>query len=36
MSGSEAGKGVGWADGCSGKRDLSADPGRALDLLLAS
>jgi restriction system protein len=26
----------GWADGCAGKRDLSADPGRALDLLLAN
>jgi hypothetical protein len=25
----------GWPDGCAGKRDLSADPGRALDLLLA-
>jgi restriction system protein len=26
----------GWANGCAGKRDLSADPGRALALLLAS
>ncbi len=25
----------GWADGCAGKRDLGANPGRALDLLLA-
>jgi restriction system protein len=25
----------GWPDDCTGKRDLSADPGRALDLLLA-
>jgi restriction system protein len=25
----------GWPDGCPGKRDLGADPGRALDLLLA-
>jgi hypothetical protein len=25
----------GWADGCTGKRDLSANPGRAVDLLLA-
>jgi len=24
-----------WADGCAGKRDLSADPGRAVNLLLA-
>jgi HJR/Mrr/RecB family endonuclease len=24
-----------WADGCTGKRDLDAHPGRALDLLLA-
>jgi hypothetical protein len=24
-----------WADGCTGKRDLGAHPGRALDLLLA-
>jgi restriction system protein len=26
----------GWANGCKGKRDLGAHPGRALDLLLAS
>jgi hypothetical protein len=25
----------GWTDGCAGKRDLGAHPGRALDLLLA-
>lgn len=25
----------GWSDGCDGKRDLGAEPGRALDLLLA-
>jgi ssDNA-binding Zn-finger/Zn-ribbon topoisomerase 1 len=25
----------GWTEGCTGKRDLDPDPGRALELLLA-